>query len=256
MAFDIERVRLRLPARRIEWHAELDTTMREAARLASLGAASGTVVGAEMQRRGQGRQGHNWLSPAGAGLTFTVLLRVDLPPRHMPVVTLALGVAVADVLKMLTGQVCDLRWPNDVMMNERKVAGILTELHEGVVLAGIGLNVGQSEFPAELRALATSLFLETGERYAREPLLAALLTSIDSNVQILTTGGIVPVLSLFSAASSYTEGKRVEVELPTGLVRGTTAGLTGDGFLRLRTDAGSELVITAGGVRPLRENAG
>jgi BirA family biotin operon repressor/biotin-[acetyl-CoA-carboxylase] ligase len=255
MAFDLAQLRTRLPARRIDWHQEIDTTMREAARLASAGAPTGTVVGAERQTMGLGRLGHNWLSPEGVGLYFTVLLRVDLPPQRVPVVTLALGVAVADVLKLLTGQVCDLRWPNDVMLNERKVAGILTQLHEGAVLAGIGINVSQSGFPAELSEIATSLRIETGESYRREPLLAALLASIDSNLTILTTGGIVPVLTLFSAASTYTEGKRVEVELPTGAVRGTTAGLTADGFLRLRTDDGGETVITAGGVRPLRDDA-
>jgi BirA family transcriptional regulator, biotin operon repressor / biotin---[acetyl-CoA-carboxylase] ligase len=253
MAFDVDRVRSRMPGRRIEWHAEIDTTMREAARLASEGAPSGTIVGAEMQWMGQGRQGRNWHSAAGEGLYFTQILRIDLPPRRLPVVTLALGVAVADVLKMLTGLSPDLRWPNDVMLNERKVCGILTQLHDGAILAGVGLNVNQAEFPAPLREIATSLRLETGDTFRREALLSALATSIDSNAKILATGGAVPVLTLFSAASTYTEGKRVEVDMPSGIVRGITAGLTADGFLRLRTDDGSETVVTAGGVRPLYE---
>jgi len=253
MAFDLESARRRLAGRRVEWHDELDTTMREAARLASAGAPAGTLVGAEMQRMGQGRQGRHWHSPQGEGLYFTTILRLDLPPRRLPVVTLALGVAVVDVVKMLTGLACDLRWPNDVLVNERKLCGILTQLHEGAILAGIGLNVNQSEFPAELSESATSLRIETGEMHAREPLLAALGTSIDSNVRILATGGAVPILTLFSTNSTYTEGKRVEVELPTGAVRGTTAGLTADGFLRLKLDTGGEAVITAGGVRPIHD---
>jgi len=101
--------------------------------------------------------------------------------------------------------------------------------------------------------VATVLRIETGDTFRREGLLAALATSIDSNARILATGGAVPVLTLFSAASTYTEGKRVEVDMPGGLVRGTTAGLTADGFLRLRKDDGSETVVTAGGVRPLHE---
>lgn len=253
MAFDLDQVRSRMPGRRIEWHEEIDTTMREAARLADEGAPTGTIVGAEMQRMGQGRQGRNWHSPGTEGLYFTQILRIDLPPRRLPVVTLALGVAVADVLKMLTGLSPDLRWPNDVMLNERKLCGILTQLHDGAILAGVGLNVNQTEFPAALQEIATSLRMETGDTFRREGLLAALATSIDSNAKILATGGTVPVLSLFSAASTYTEGKRVEVDMPGGIVRGITTGLTADGFLRVRTDDGGETIVTAGGVRPLHE---
>lgn len=252
MTFDIGKARAKMPGRRVEWHPEIDTTMREAARLAGQGAPSGTVVGAEMQWMGQGRQGRSWHSPEGEGLYFTLILRPNIPPRQIPVVTLALGVAVADVLRMLTGLEIDLRWPNDVMAGGRKLCGILTQLHDGAVLAGIGLNVNQESFPGELRLIATSLRLETGREYAREPLLAALVQSIESNVRILETAGAVAVLTLFSAASSYADGRRVTVELTEGrLVEGTTAGLTADGFLRLRLDDGSETVITAGGVRPV-----
>lgn len=253
MAFDVEQVRSRMPGRRIEWHEEIDTTMREAARLASEGAPTGTVVGAELQLTGQGRQGRNWHSPHGEGLYFTQILRIDLPPQRLPVVTLALGVAVADVIKMLTGLALDLRWPNDVMLNERKVCGILTQLHNGAILAGVGLNVNQTEFPDSLSEIATSLWIETGDTFRREALLAAVVTSIESNAKILATGGAVPVLTLFSAASTYTDGKRVEVDMPSGVVYGTTAGLTSDGFLRLRLDEGGEVIVTAGGVRPLHE---
>ncbi len=178
MALDVEQVRRRLPERRIEWHAELDTTMREAQRLAAAGAASGTTVGTEMQRGGQGRLGRAWYSPPGEGLYFTAILRLELPPQRVPVVTLALGVAVADVIQLLTGLECDLRWPNDVLIKGRKVCGILTELHNGAILAGVGLNVNQTEFPAELERIATSLRIESGEQFEREPLLAALLRSI------------------------------------------------------------------------------
>jgi BirA family transcriptional regulator, biotin operon repressor / biotin---[acetyl-CoA-carboxylase] ligase len=253
MAFDVEQARSRMPGRRIEWHSQIDTTMHEAARLASEGAPSGTIVGAEMQWTGQGRLGRNWHSALGEGLYFTQILRIDLPPQRLPVVTLALGVAIADVLKLLTGLTPDLRWPNDVMLNERKVCGILTQLHNGAILAGVGLNVNQPEFPAPLSGIATSLRIETGGTFRREALLAAMATSIDSNAKILATGGAVPVLTLFSAASTYAEGKRVEVDMPSGLVRGITSGLTADGFLRVRTDDGRETVVTAGGVRPLHE---
>lgn len=253
MAFDVEEVRRRLAGRRVEWLAETDSTMLDAERLAAAGASAGTVVGAEMQRAGQARLGRPWHSPAGKGLYFTAILRLELPPQRVPAVTLALGVAVADVIQLRTGLECDLRWPNDVLVNGRKVCGILTQLHNGAILAGVGLNVNQTEFPAELRGIATSLRIESGEEYEREALLAGLLRSIDSNVRILTTGGAAPILTLFATMSSYVEGKRVEVELPEGIARGTTGGLTADGFLRLRLEGGGERVITAGGVRPLED---
>jgi BirA family biotin operon repressor/biotin-[acetyl-CoA-carboxylase] ligase len=251
MTFDIASARAKMPGRRVDWHSEIDTTMREAARLALEGAPAGTVVGAEMQWMGQGRHGRTWHSPEGEGLYFTMLLRPNIAPRQLPVVTLALGVAVADVLKMLTAIDVDLRWPNDVMAGERKVCGILTQLQDGAVLAGIGLNVNQESFPGALSASATSLRMETGREFRREPLLAALVTSIESNVRILETSGAVAMLTLFSAASSYAAGRRVTVDLAEDRsVTGTTAGLTADGFLKLRLDDGSETVITAGGVRP------
>jgi BirA family biotin operon repressor/biotin-[acetyl-CoA-carboxylase] ligase len=178
---------------------------------------------------------------------------LELPPQRVPVVTLALGVAVADVLQLRTGLECDLRWPNDVLVNGRKVCGILTELHNGAILAGVGLNVNQTEFPAALAGMATSLRLEGGETYGREALLAGLVRSIDSNARILATGGAVPILTLFATMSSYVEGKRVAVDLPEGVARGTTGGLTADGFLRLRLEGGGERVITAGGVRPAQD---
>src|ERR1039458_1015326 len=236
MALDVEQVRTRLPGRRIEWHAEIDTTMHAAERLADAGAAAGTVVGAETQRMGQGRLGRKWHSPAGEGLYFTEILRLDLAPN-----------AVADVLQLRTGLACDLRWPNDVLVNGRKVCGILTELHNGAILAGVGLNVNQTEFPAALAGMATSLRLEGGETYGREALLAGLVRSIDSNARILATGGAVPILTLFATMSSYAEGKRVEVELAEGVARGTTGGLTADGFLRLRLEGGGERGVTARG---------
>lgn len=240
---------LTVPGRAVYWHATLDTTMREAARLANEGAPAGTIVGADEQTSGQGRHGHSWHSPAGDGLYFTVILRPNLTPQQLPLVTLALGCAVHDALHILTGIYADLRWPNDVLISEKKVCGILTHLEGAAVLAGIGLNVNQVSFPAELIPIATSLKIETGQEHDREPLLRFLAASVDTQVNILTRAGAKSLIHHFAARSSYVERKRVEVDG----VRGTTTGLTADGFLRLRTDAGEVVTIHAGGVRPLED---
>jgi BirA family biotin operon repressor/biotin-[acetyl-CoA-carboxylase] ligase len=240
---------LSVPGRAVYWHASLDTTMREAARVAALGAESGTIVGAERQTEGQGRLGRAWHSPAGEGLYFTVVLRVAVPAQQLPVLTLALGLAVADSVQMFGGVTPDLRWPNDVLVNERKLAGILTVLEGGAVLAGIGVNVNQRAFPAELDGIATSLRMETGRAHDRQALLRALAASVDSWTKILATGGAGAILRHFSARSTYVEGRRVMVEPDVG----TTAGLTPEGFLLLRKDGGEVVTIHAGGVRPLAE---
>jgi len=238
--------------RRIEWHAELDSTMRRAGELAAEACETGTIVGADRQTAGQGRHGRAWDSQEG-GLYFTMVLRPKVEMRDLPVVTLALGLAVADAVQMHTGLIVDLRWPNDVMVGERKLAGILTVWQDGVVLAGIGVNVGQQEFPEELRSAATSIARETSREQNRDLLLRAIAASIETQVRVLETSGVSAVLRLFANASSYVSGKRVTVELPGGSATGTTAGLTPEGFLVLRKDDGTEMTVTAGGVRPCVE---
>lgn len=234
----------------IEWHETIDSTMRRAAELAAAEAPHGSVVAAGTQSAGQGRLGRHWYSPHG-GLWFTMILRLKLPPAQLPVVTLALGVSVADAIQLFTGLGCDLRWPNDVLTRDgKKLAGILTQLHDGAVLAGVGVNVNQDDFPQELRETATSLALETGTEYDRHFLLRTVTGSIMSICHTLETSGSNAILRLFAAGSSYVSGRRVIVDLPTGPVAGTTAGLTSDGCLLLRAESGEEMRITAGGVRP------
>lgn len=235
--------------RTVEWHDTIDTTMRRAAELARQGCAAGTVVAAREQTAGIGRMGRAWDSRPG-GLYFTLVLRPRLEPSQLPLTTLALGLGVADALQLFTGIAADLRWPNDVLAGGRKLAGILAQFQEGALLAGVGLNVNQREFPPELAAIATSLVLETGREQDPEFLLRVLVRSIESHVDILETSGATAILRLFENASSYAAGRRVTVETPSGEWTGVTAGLTPEGFLRVRCDDGSLRTVTAGGVRP------
>lgn len=236
--------------RQIEWHESIDSTMHRAAELAAEGCPAGTIVGADVQTAGQGRLGRTWHSNDG-GLYFTMILRPRVEMRDLPMVTMAVGVAVADALQMFAGVSVDLRWPNDVMVGERKLVGILAQWHAGAVLAGIGLNISQSEFPDDVKNIATSLARETDRIHNKQVLLKAIAASVDTHIEILETSGVTAILRLFANASSYVSGKRVKVELPGGDVTGTTAGLTPDGFLLLRKDDGEEITITAGGLRPI-----
>lgn len=247
---DIDLVRRRLPNRRISFFESITSTMHEAAALAAAGCPSGTAVVAEEQTAGEGRHGHTWHSEPGAGLYVTVVLRLPLAPDSLPALTLALGLAAAETIARATDLQPDLRWPNDVMLGDRKTAGILVQLVDSVAIAGLGVNVNHSAFPPEIAAQATSLRLATGHPHSREDLLVGLLPAIDSFCRMLGEGGRQPLLDQFSRHSSYVCGRRVCVDQPGGILTGTTAGLDPSGFLKLRADDGSESLILAGGVRP------
>ncbi|MGA2268346.1 MAG: biotin--[acetyl-CoA-carboxylase] ligase [Bryobacteraceae bacterium] len=231
---DIDRIRRELPGRSILYYATVDSTMRAAA-----GCEPGTVVLAEEQTAGQGRHGRSWHSEAGSGIYCSVVLE----PK--PALTLALGLATADAIARATGLACDLRWPNDVMLGGKKVAGILVQLADGNAIGGIGINVNHASFPPELASEATSLRLETGAPACATGILLALLPAIDTFVEM--DGDTI--LRRFARASSYAAGRRVTVEQPEGTIEGTTAGLDPAGFLIVRKDDGTDTLIVAGGVR-------
>jgi BirA family biotin operon repressor/biotin-[acetyl-CoA-carboxylase] ligase len=231
---DLDRLRRDLGPRRILYYPSIDSTMRAAA-----GCQAGTIVIADEQLAGQGRHGHTWHSQPNAGIYCSLVLE----PK--PVLTLALGLAAVDAITRSTGLVCDLRWPNDVMLGGKKTGGILVQLVDGLAIAGIGLNVNQTSFPPELAHLATSLRLQAGRPACRTDILLALIPAIDAFIQ----EDKETILRLFTRASSYAAGRRVVVNQPGGIVEGTTAGLDADGFLVVRRDDGTDTLILAGGVR-------
>jgi BirA family biotin operon repressor/biotin-[acetyl-CoA-carboxylase] ligase len=223
--------------------------MKDAAALAARGEPHGAVVVAEKQTAGVGRHGHSWHSESEGGLYLSIILRLPLPPDTLPVLTMALGLAAQRTVDELAGVACDLRWPNDLLLNEKKLAGILVQAPDaGVLIAGIGVNVNQSAFPEELRSIATSLRLETGQEYSREALLDRIVAESLRYAEFLTGHGKRSILEQFEARSSYVCGKLVEVEAVDRIVTGITAGLDENGFLRVQTADGIETIV-AGGVR-------
>jgi len=218
-----------------------DSTMKEAA-----GHPPGTVIVAEQQTAGQGRLGRSWHSEPGAGLYVSIVLEPVGEAAELPVITLALGLAAQEAVQNVAGVTCDLRWPNDLLIGERKCAGILVQLEGGVIIAGIGVNVNHTSFPEELAGTATSLRLATGREHSREELLAALLNAVSSYIALLEEEGPDAVLRLFARASSYVHGRRVQV----GRLTGITDGLDPTGFLWLREESGQRHLIRSGGLRP------
>lgn len=250
MPLDVSFLREQRPGLNLHYFATIGSTMTEASRLARAGEPHGTVVIAEEQTAGIGRMGRSWTSEPEIGIYCSVILRLPLPPEQLPIVSLLLGLAVAEGIQSSTGIVCDLRWPNDVLVNERKAAGVLAHLPESsCVIAGIGINVNNTHFDPDLRTAATSLRLAAGREIRREPVVLKLLESIDDLSSLLAEGGPTRILRAFTAASSYVWDRPVSLEEDGSI--GTTAGLDEGGFLLVRMNNGAIRRIASGGIRPV-----
>ena len=233
--------------------------MRAAADLARQGCPDGTIVTADEQTAGRGRLGRSWVSRAGLGLYLSLVLRPPVRPHAAPILTLVAGVGVKEALEGLTGLHCDIRWPNDILVNERKCCGILVEMETeqnrvDYVVVGVGINLNDAEFPADLGDTATSLRIETGKSWSQKQVLGPVLRSLESCYDLYLDQGSEPVLEAFQAASSYASGRRVVIEggpeddsVP---VRGVTAGLNEQGLLLLEDSNGTVFPVVAGSVRP------
>jgi BirA family biotin operon repressor/biotin-[acetyl-CoA-carboxylase] ligase len=233
-----------------------DSTNADALEAARGGAPHGSVYFADEQLAGRGRGGHDWQSPAGGGLYVSVLLRPAIPAARLPQLPLAAGLAAADAIRTVAELTVDLRWPNDLLIGARKAGGILVESKiEGPMAAfavvGMGINVHQRSFDPGLSTPATSLDLESGRQIPRQPLLAALLESLEREALGLSDpAAIATIPARVEKASTWIRGRRVEVHGPQACTGGT-AGLDKNGFLLVQTDEGLVTVQT-GGIRSVK----
>ena len=206
--------------RDVRWFERIDSTNRYLLECAAEGADEGVVAVADEQTAGRGRLGRTWVAPAGAALLASVLLRPELPVGRTHLVTLAAGLAALDAVEALSDAHAGLKWPNDVVVDDRKLAGILAEANgAGSVVVGMGCNVSPGVFPPDLAAMATAVPLD------RADLLAEWLHAYDERLDALATvvGDAI--------ARSATIGRRVRVELAHETFEGTASTLTDEGFL-------------------------
>jgi BirA family biotin operon repressor/biotin-[acetyl-CoA-carboxylase] ligase len=235
----------------------LPSTNLEAARRAIEGAAEGLCVVASEQTAGRGRLQRQWLSPKGAGLYFSVVLRPRIHPSSWPLITLAAALAVHDALLEAYSLKTDIKWPNDVLSNSRKLCGILAEtvdttLGRALVL-GIGINLTGSAFPPEVEEIATSVEEETGQGADLEIILRSLIIALERRYKMVQSiRGGEEILREWSVRSSYASGKRIRVANGQEILEGTTRGLESDGALRVETDEGEIRIVRAGDVTELR----
>jgi BirA family biotin operon repressor/biotin-[acetyl-CoA-carboxylase] ligase len=229
------------------------STNTDALAAAREGAPHGSVFFADEQTAGRGRGDHNWQSAAGQGLYVSVILRPSIVVEHMPQSPLAAGLAAAQAIGIATALEVDLRWPNDLLIGDRKVGGILVEskTEAGVpafAVVGIGINVHQRSFDANLSTPATSLELELRRTLSRQALLISLLESLQHETWALQEPGLLAAIPARVAfMSTWISSRRVEVHGPQSCV-GVTAGLDQHGFLLVQTDKGTVTVQT-GGIR-------
>jgi len=240
--------------RDIRVFAETTSTNDVIEKLAHDGAQEGVVVFAESQTRGRGRLGRKWISPARKGLWFSVLLRPNLRPQESTQLTVAAATALSRAIQAQTGVSAEIKWPNDILVRGRKVAGILTELSAELgrvkhVILGIGVDANQTarEFPADLRKLATSLRIETGEPVDRAALATATLRELDADYARVCHGDFAAVADEWEDRCS-TLGRNVTIHIGGRTVKGCAESLDADGALLLRTQHGLLERITGGDV--------
>lgn len=252
------RIRAGLDTRRIGrelfHYVDVGSTMTVAGDLAERGAADGAVVVAERQTQGRGRLGRSWHSAPGRGIWMTLILRPPLTPMELAPLTLLAAVGVAEGIADATGLAPGIKWPNDLLLDGRKVCGILTELvaeQDAVrsVLVGIGINVYQTarEFPPALRKTATSLVQAGGATVDRVSVFRAVLTALDREYDLALRQGFDPVLDRWRA-QSVTLHRRVTVAGAGQTVRGVAEDVTSTGGLRVRQANGKVETVLSGDV--------
>ncbi|MBI1739642.1 MAG: biotin--[acetyl-CoA-carboxylase] ligase [Acidobacteriales bacterium] len=238
-------------AKNLHHYYKIGSTNTEAMQAAADGAPEGSVFLAEEQLAGRGRGANKWHSARSAGIYCSVVLRPAMPPSEALIFSLAAGLAVQSaVAGIFPGLRLDLKWPNDVLLSGRKFCGILTEMNSEAtrvryLVVGVGINVNQAKFPAELREIATSLKGETGTEWSRVELCSALLKSLDREYRLLVEDSAArdSILRRFEENSSSARGRRVRVE-ENGGVEGVTEGLDPRGFLQVRTGEGLRVVVS------------
>ncbi len=240
--------------RRIHHFQALDSTNSKAYELALNGAEEGEAVIAESQERGRGRLGRQWFSPPFLNLYLSVILRPRIPPHQAPLITLMAAVATADAIRNFSGLLPLIKWPNDILLRDRKVAGLLNEIHSEMdrihfVILGIGvnLNTDEKQFSKEIRSIATSLKIETGQIVSRKAFAQSLLLELERWYSIFLEEGGDAVLKAWRDRADI-RGRKVKVTSFGETLVGTAIDVDSDGALILETGDGKQRRVMAGDI--------
>ena len=217
-----------------------------------------TCVTADKQTAGRGRRDRTWHSALDEGLYLSILLRPEIEANEFPLLSFIAAIAVAETIQpLLENSVIDIKWPNDVLVNEKKICGVLIEsasVNKSAprVIVGIGVNLTHQIFPEELSQTATSLWIESGKTFSREMVRSSLLDRIAHWYETLRTNGGTKILTRWQQLSSYTKGKKITAYLDQEILHGVTDGLSTIGALKIITETGDKREIVAGEITHLR----
>lgn len=245
-----------------------DSTNLWAKKYAAEGNGHGNLFAAELQTAGRGRLGRKWMAPAGSNITMSLLLRPDFAPQYAPMLTLVMGLSVAQAVKEMLGQKSadgesfagaenfaemGIKWPNDVVISGKKICGILTEMSlEGSsireVVVGVGINVNLETVEEEIKEVATSLYLETGRKYDRNEMIHRVMERFEDNYE-----KFLQTLDLTGLMEDYNQllinrGRQVRVLDPKEPFEGIAKGINGQGELLVQCEDGSCVAVGAGEV--------
>lgn len=238
----------------VHYFEAIGSTNDLAKELAAQGAAEGCLVVAEAQQAGRGRLGRQWASPRSVGLYVSLVLRPPLPPTEVPQITLTTAVAAVRALQRAAGLTPAIKWPNDLLMDGKKVGGILTEMETEsdlirYLVLGWGLNVNNSDFPPELAAIATSLMLVAGRRFSRVAILQAWLEEFEALYERFLARDFKNILAEWKR-HAVTLGREVQVRQGPRLLSGKAVDVDEDGALLLEQRGGDVVRVVSGEIAP------
>lgn len=236
----------------IHYEETVDSTQRIAHKLAYEQAKEGTIIIAEEQKSGRGRMDRKWHSPKYTGIWMSIILRPKIPLAKAPQLTLLAAVAVVQAIEELTNLSPEIKWPNDILINGKKMTGILTELqaeadHINSVIIGMGINVNQSQedFPVELHSTATSIAIEQNNRLSRAAVIRSVLTHLEKLYLLFLDQGFYPIKLLWEGYA-ISIGKNIKARTITSFIEGKALGITDDGVLKIEDSLGEiHLVYSA-----------
>ena len=247
------RMRTKWAGRNVFYYPETDSTNLRIRQLGDEGAPHGTLAVADMQTAGRGRRGRIWESPAGSSIYMSLLLRPDLMPGATPGLTLVMACSVAEGIMDCEDVKVQIKWPNDVIINGKKLAGILTEMSSQIdyidhVVIGVGINVNMTEFPDNIRKTATSLRIEAGHKVKRAPLIAAVMRRFEENYEIFLRTGDMSGLAEKYSRMLVNIGREVLVIGAKEQYKAYALWIDRDGELLVRREDGVEEKVYAGEV--------